>query len=161
MGQLIRRFKDNSFLEYDDGSFDCWCVYLTAPDGSRKPPRDVDYFRQLQVLAEQYGTQKVYADYVAVYNLTGKTVDESVFTHIKQISGSYADDSLEVEKIFSILYMAMIAEEQKEYTRLGKRIKRLGIHKLLLENAAVHEAANFMRGMGWREIARLCEERGF
>ena len=66
-----------------------------------------------------------------------------------------------MEKILSILYMAMIAEEQKKYTRLGKRIKRLGIHKLLFEGASAREAANFMCGMGWRDIARLCEERGF
>lgn len=55
----------------------------------------------------------------------------------------------------------MIAEERKAGTRLGKRIKRLGIHMLLIENIPVREAANFMRGMGWRDIARLCEERGF
>ena len=66
-----------------------------------------------------------------------------------------------MEKILSILYMAMIAEEKKEYTRLGKRIKRLGIHKLLLEDSSVKDAANFMRGMNWRQIAKLCEDRGF
>ncbi len=54
-----------------------------------------------------------------------------------------------------------IAEERKAGTRLGKRIKRLGIHMLLIENTPVQEAANFMRGMRWRDIARLCEERGF
>lgn len=55
----------------------------------------------------------------------------------------------------------MIAEEQKQFTRLGKRIKRLGIHMLLLESKSVHEAANFIRGMGWRDIATHCDERGF
>ena len=80
---------------------------------------------------------------------------------ISIIAGSYGEDALLVDVIFSILYMAMIAEEQKANTRLGKRIKRLGIYKLLIENRSVYEAANFMRGMGWREIAKLCEERGF
>ena len=40
-------------------------------------------------------------------------------------------------------------------------IKRLGIYQLLIEHKDVREAADFMRGMGWREIARLCKERGF
>lgn len=40
MGQIIQRFRDGAFLEYDRGSFDDWCVYLTEPSGSRKPPRD-------------------------------------------------------------------------------------------------------------------------
>ena len=55
----------------------------------------------------------------------------------------------------------MIAEENKAFTRLGKRIKRLGIYKLLIENKSVQQSANFMRGMGWREISDLCNERGF
>jgi len=161
MGQIIQRFRDGAFLEYDRGSFDDWCVYLTEPSGSRKPPRDVDYFSQIQDLADKFGAQIVYEDYVTVYDMTGKSVDDSVFDTITNVSSKYGTNSLEVEKIFSILYMAMIAEEQKKYTRLGKRIKRLGIHKLLFEGADVREAANFMRGMGWRDIARLCEERGF
>ena len=66
-----------------------------------------------------------------------------------------------IDVIFSILYMAMIAEERKKNTRLGKRIKRLGIHKLLIEKSNVLDAANFMRGMGWREIDSLCRARGF
>lgn len=48
MGQLIKRFPDGSFLEYDRGGFDDWCVYLTDASGNRKPPRDTDYFAQLK-----------------------------------------------------------------------------------------------------------------
>ena len=161
MGQLIKSFSDGSFLEYDHGSFDDWCVYLTKSSGSRRPPRDVDYFSQLKQLASKYGADQVYNDYVRVYNLTGKQVEEPSLIAISQIAASYGDDALEVDVIFSILYMAMIAEEQKKFTRLGKRIKRLGIYKLLIENCSVSESANFMRGMGWRDIAALCEARGF
>jgi len=161
MGQRIKSFSDGSFLEYDRGSFDDWCVYLTKSDGSRKPPRDVDYFSQLKSLAGKYGAQKIYKDYVRVYDLTGKQIERASLIAISQIAASYGNDALEVDVIFSILYMAMIAEERKEFTRLGKRIKRLGIYKLLMENSSVSEAANFMRGMGWREIAKLCEDRGF
>jgi hypothetical protein len=57
--------------------------------------------------------------------------------------------------------MGMIAEERKAGTRLGKRIKRLGVHKFLIEKKTVTEAANFMRGMGWRQIDAMCKERGF
>jgi hypothetical protein len=38
--------------------------------------------------------------------------------------------------------------------------KRLSVHKVLMEGEDVAEAANFMRGM-WRDIDRLCRERGF
>lgn len=130
-------------------------------DGNRRPPRDVDYFSQLKQLASRYGTNKVYDDYVRVYNLTGKAVEKDSLTAISEIATTYGSDVLEVDVIFSILYMAMIAEEQKKFTRLGKCIKRLEIYKLLIENRSVSESANFMRGMGWQDIAMLCEERGF
>ena len=161
MGQLIKSFSDGSFLEYDRGSFDDWCVYFTKSNGSRKPPRDVDYFSQLKQLAGKYGAKQIYSDYVRIYNLTGKQVEKPSLIAISQIAASYGTDALAVDIIFSILYMAMIAEEQKKSTYLGKRIKRLGVYKLLMENRSVNEAANFMRGMGWRDIAKLCEERGF
>ena len=80
---------------------------------------------------------------------------------ISTLSASYGDNALAVDVVFTILYMAMIAEERKVYTKLGKRIKRLGIHALLRENVPVNNAANFMRGMGWREIDTLCRERSF
>ena len=112
-------------------------------------------------LAERCGTDKVYNDYVKVYDLTGKQVSKAALDSITLLSEEYGASANQVDIIFSILYMAMIAEERKAGTRLGKRIKRLGIHKLLIENIPVREAANFMRGMGWRDIARLCEERGF
>ena len=161
MGKLIKKFQNGTFLEYDRGAFDEWCVYFTDANGKRKPPRDVDYFNQLTEFAERYGVQKVYADYVEVYNLTGKEVEQSVLERISKIASSYDEDSLTIDVIFSILYMAMIAEERKKNTRLGKRIKRLGIHKLLIEKSNVLDAANFMRGMGWREIDSLCRARGF
>ena len=161
MGQLIKQFQDGSFLEYDKGKFDNWCVYLTSPNGNRQPPRDTDYFNELKSFAEAYGNLKVYDDYVRVYGMTGTQVDENVLNSISSIADSYGQDALQMDIMLSILYMAMIAEEQKENTRLGKRIKRLGIHVLLIESRSVSDAANFMRGMGWRDIDRMCRERGF
>lgn len=161
MGQRIKTFPDGSYLEYDQGDFDGWCVYLTTGDRPRRPPKDADYFGQLRQLAGRYGAERIYGDYVRVYDLTGKQPEASVLDGISRIAASYGGDSLEVDRVLSILYMAMIAEERKANTRLGKRIKRLGVHALLMENRSVEYAANFTRGMKWRDIAALCEERGF
>ncbi|KPU43872.1 hypothetical protein OXPF_25770 [Oxobacter pfennigii] len=159
---VIKRFPDGSFLEYDRGSFDDWCVYLTSPAGTRRPPRDTDYFQTIKDLAAKYGIDRVYSDYVSIYNVTGGQVEKKVLQQITQIAGRYLpEDVLAVDILFSILYMAMIAEERKANTRLGRRIKRLGIHYLLYEDATISHAANFMRGMNWRQISALCHERGF
>ena len=55
----------------------------------------------------------------------------------------------------------MIAEENKAFTKLGKRIKRLGVYTLLIEKKPLKYSTNFMRGKRWREIDKLCKERGF
>lgn len=161
MGHKMKTFYDGSYLEYDRGSFDEWCVYLIKADGKRYPPTDTEYFSQLKQLANQYGVERIYADFVQVYALAGKKAKQAEFKQITELTGAYGADALEVDTVFSILYMAMIAEECKANTRLGKRIKRLGVHKLLLEDMPVADAANFMRGMKWREIDALCKVRGF
>ena len=73
----------------------------------------------------------------AYKKFTGKNIEMYELSMITKIAASYNKDAVEMDIIFSVLYMAMIAEEQRKYTRLGKRIKRLGIHMLLLENCSV------------------------
>lgn len=161
MGEFIKRFSDGSFIEYDEGNFDKWCVYYNFSTGGRTPPKDTDYFEQLRVFARRYGAQRIYDDFVRVYDMTGKQLDPNVLERITDLSLSYGRDALAVDVIFSILYVAMISEEKVVYTRLGKRIKRLGVHLLLLENESVSYAANIMRGKKWYEIDADCKERGF
>lgn len=138
-----------------------WCVYLSDASGNRTPPRDVDCFLQLKLLADRFGAEKVYSDYVKVYAVTGKEVNREDLRGIGLLAESYGTYALQMDKVLSVLYMAMIAEEKKAGTHLGERIKRLGIHKLLVENNSVRDSASFMKGMDWRDIDRLCEERGF
>lgn len=158
----VKTFSDGSYLEYADGNFDSWCVYMVNPAKNfRRPPKDVDYFDFLQKKAQQYGSQKVYGDFVLIYDLTQKTISPQVLSKIDEISASYGNDALDFSKIYTILYMGMLAEENKAFTKLGKRIKRLGVHLLLLEGQPVQYAANFMRGMNWRQIDSMCKQRGF
>lgn len=161
MGKIIKKFSDSSYLEYDRGSFDAWCVYFTNAAGYRKAPRDTEYFAQLRDLADRYGVEKVYHDYVEIYNLTGTEINEDCLKKISHLSRWYGADATQVDIIFTILYMAMISEERKAGTHLGKKIKRLGVYKLLIENRSVRESADFMRGMYWKDIELLCNERGF
>ncbi|MCH5262828.1 MAG: hypothetical protein J1F42_07940 [Lachnospiraceae bacterium] len=164
MGKIVKKYDDGSYLEFDKGGFDDWCVYFVKSDGSRTAPTDTGYFNQLKQYAAQYGAEKVYNDFVSVYNSTGKNVEQTALDKITQIASSYknkAGDALEMDIVFTILYMAMIAEENKQYTKLGKRIKRLGVHMVLVENVDVTQAATCMNGKKWQEIDRMCKDRGF
>lgn len=159
---IIKTFSDGSYLEYAKGSFDQWCVFMVNPTKRfRQPPRDIQYFGFLKFQARRFGCKKIYDDFVAIYDMTHKDVERCVLEKIDTIAATYDDAALAFSKIYTILYMGMIAEEKKERTRLGKRIKRLGIHKLLIEEWFAEEAANFMRKMNWRTIDLMCKELGF
>ena len=157
----IKTFQDGSFVEFKHGEFDDWCVFYTNSSSVRKAPKDKEYFTALQKLADEFTIDKVYGDFVKVFDWTGKKVDDTVLANITKLADSYGKSALSADVIFTVLYMAMIAEENKKYSKVGKRIKRLGVHTLLVENLPVDKAADFMRGMNWREIDRLCKERGF
>lgn len=158
----IKEFKDKSFLKYDNGRFDEWCVYYVDENKMAKALSDSDYFEKISKLALKYGKTKIYNDYVNIFEFTGKNIEEKNLKKITQYSLTYnAEDSLEVDKLFTILYATMIAEENKKYTKLGKRIKRLGIYELLYGEKNVEYAANFMKGMSSQNIDKLCREKGF
>lgn len=160
MGRRIKDFSDGSFLEYDRGKIDSWCVYMIDPDGVRRPPLDRDYFNELKALADKYGVERVYSDFVSIYDSTTRNIDVNVLEDISQMAAQY-DDSLDVDKLFTTFYMAMTSEENYPNTRLGRKIKRLAAYEILFGGRDVDNAVVFMKRMGWREIDALCRERGF
>ncbi len=158
---LIRTFSDGSILEYDEGKFDRWCIYLTRPKARRIAPKDVEYFTRFQRLALKYTGQKIYHDFVDIYNLTSFKLDETVLQFITELSCQYNSDELEMNILFTITYAGMVAEENKANAILKKRVKRLGIHQVLIEKTAPDIAANFSRGKSWRELDKECGIRKF
>lgn len=161
MATLIKEFNDGSLLEYDKGKFDDWCVYLTRPNQRRYAPTDIGYFTSLRELSTIHGARELYDSFVSIYNRTTNQLDAGTLRHISEVCAAYGDNSLDLDILFTIIYAGMVAEERKVNTKLGKRIKRLGMHQLLVEGMTPGIAANFSRGMGWRDIAGECQRRGF
>ena len=159
--RFIRSFSNGQSLEYDWGGFDSWCIFIRNSDQSRNPPRDIEYFSNLVELGKIYGCPRIYSDLKKIYVLTGKQIDEKVINYISLVSDEYEEDQLKVEILFSIIYAAFIAEENKARTKLGKRIKFLGIYQILVEGIVPEIAVNFSKGMTWQNISKLCEEKGF
>lgn len=158
---VIKNFQDGSIIERDKGSFDNWCVYLTRPDIQRYAPKDIQYFQRLKDLSKLHTAERIYDDYVRIYEMTNKDISSSILTAITEIASEYGDNSIEIDILYTILYLGMVAEENKANTKLGKRIKRLGMHQILIEDIEARIAANFSRGMGWRDIDAECNKRGF
>lgn len=162
MGRRIKNFPGGAFLEFDRGSFDDWCVFLARPGQERKALRDEEYFAQMIALAERHGREKLYQDYLKVYEYTGKNLDMRVLRAITGLAKrEYGPDALLADYLLTVLYAGMIAEENKENTKLGKRVKRLGVYGILMEGQNAQTAANLTRGMKYQQIEAMCEARGF
>jgi hypothetical protein len=161
MPQKLNSFSNGGFIEFDSGCFDGWCVFVTSPGKARFAPTDVQYFNRLKKLGEKFGPQKIYDDFVVIFNRTSKNVDLKVFELIAVLSLFYDTDSEEMELWMNVIYAGMIAEENKENAILKKRIKRLGIHQVLIDGMLPEEAAVFSKGKKWKELDEIMKAKGF
>jgi hypothetical protein len=161
MPQLVAKLPDGSVVEFDIGKFDNWCVFLKRPGQARFAPKDLEYFSILKKFGSVYGNSKIYNDFVKFYNQTSCKIDGSVIDLIIKISEFYKKDKTELCIWFTVIYAGMIAEENKSNAVLKKRIKRLGMYQLLIDNFEPENAANFSRGKNWKELDLICKEKGF
>lgn len=161
MPNRINNFGNGGFIEFDSGCFDGWCVFVTLPGRQRFAPADVQYFARLKEIGETFGPQKVYDDFVVIYNRTSKNVDAKVFNLILSLSSFYNEFAEEMELWLNVIYAGMIAEENKEKAILKKRIKRLGVHQVLIDNILPEKAAVFSKGKKWKELDEIMKQKGF
>jgi hypothetical protein len=158
--RLLKEFPDGSRIEFGRGNFDEWCVYVTRPSQPRTAPLDTEYFSTLRELHVQF--PRLHDDFVEVFERTTAEAEVGLLTRISEIASQYPPPArTEIDILLTTLCAAMIAEENRAHAPLGKRIKRLGVHQVLVEKMPVEEAAVFSRGKPWRELEKLCQARGF
>ncbi len=156
----FRTFDDGSSIGFGRGKIDNFCVYVKEQNRGYAP-LDSEYFQFVHELASKFGTIKVYTSFKRLYEIAELEIVSNAIEVIDKQSERYAEFELRCQKYFSILYLAMVAEQNYPNTMLGKRLKRLGIYQLLFEEMTVEEAANWSRGKPWKEISEECESRGF
>ena len=154
---LVAAF-DGYELAFEQGSFDEWCIYVTH-DTHRFAPTDEWYFTEMTTWSRP--VEHIYDDFVSIYNRTTAEVDPAVLALIAEIADGYAEQAPQARLVFTILYMGMIAEENKAGAILKKRIKRLGVYQILLEGLTPKVAANYSRGMKADYLDKVCYYRGF
>ncbi len=161
MAVFIKNIGNRNLVEFDIGAFDDWCVYLTRSSNRRYAPKDIEYFSWLQLKTQQYGAARMYNDFLRIYKPATKHIDTNILDLITAIASDYGADAEDADIWFTVIYAGMVAEENKEKAILKKRIKRLGMHQLLLEGKDADYAAHFSRGKNWRVLDALMRERGF
>lgn len=162
MIRLVKNLINGRSITFDKGKFDEWCVYVVEANGFRKAPFDETYFSDLYRISQRYEANKVYNDFVQIYNLTSQHIDESVLHLIDLIVKTYKDDDqILIEQWMTVLYAGMIAEENKNRAILKKRVKHLGMYQVLILRMPAKEAAKFSYGKSWRELDAIMRGYGF
>ena len=159
--QFEVKVNEDTRVLFGKGRIDDWCVYIER-EGKRRAPKDTEYFQYLHLLSTKVGVQKVYTEFCEMWARVTNVPESSMHTLIDELISTHpAEFQMESKLWYSVLYMAMVSEENYRNTKLGKRLKRLGVHQFLIEGMPVVDAANWSRGKRWREIAAECEKFGF
>ena len=82
MSVLVKSLRNNRSVVFGAGRFDNWCVYVVESNGYRKPPLDKIYFEELYNISKKYLANKVYDDFIAIYDVTTKDIDLKVIALI-------------------------------------------------------------------------------
>jgi hypothetical protein len=162
MKRLVKNLANSRKVVFDRGKFDDWCVYVEEASGVKKAPYDSMYFKDLQNLSKIYPDKKIYNDFVQIYNHTSEKIDIKVLNLIDKIVSTYNyRHKIIAEQWFSVIYAGMIAEENKKNAVLKKRVKRLGMHQVLVLGMAPETAAKFSYGKKWYELDKIMKKFGF
>ena len=162
MSTLVKNLCNNRCVVFDTGKFDNWCVYVVENNGYRIPPSDKIYFEELYNISKKYPEDKIYSDFISIYDVTEKDIDPKALILIDEIVETYKhEDKAIVEQWFTVLYAGMIAEENKENAILKKRVKRLGMYQTFVLAYPAAEAAKFSYGKKWTELDAMMKKYGF
>ena len=86
--------------------------------------------------------------------------DKEILTNIEKFSSHYKNDAIDFERWFTVIYLGMIAEENKKNAILGKKIKGLAMYQIMMGNFSAKEAANYSKGKKASELLEECNAIG-
>lgn len=166
--RTVKSFSDGTKLAWDYGRLDAWCVYTIDNNNAKTSPKDVDYFTDLLTIAQKYGNQRVYKDFVTIYdNIKCEDPEKCNLPIVAQVASTYPEEDRKfVEYTLTIFWMAMVSEWNYKIrgiypSRLKHRIKRLGVYTMLIDGKDPEYATTFMKNMPWQEVNELCKVDNF
>ena len=185
--RYVMAFPDGRFMWFGWGVFNEWYIgYTPFPEADGTPPQeslnfDQDKYMlgQLKKLQDEYGP-KVMSFMWSIYHLVPTRHEMSpvvpaqeAWRRILSFAGTFQDEDHDrVAHLFGYVYYAMISEENYEDTKLGKKLKLLGIYQTLLEDMEVDRACCYSRRESaeillgtpemrlWERLQLECEARG-
>lgn len=161
---FVRLRYDNEVIFFGHGADDVWCAYTGKYDAGIMycaMPSDKYYFKIIRDIADACNCHEaMYEDFSDLCRRTGKLVDPQVVEYIGRLADGYGPNGDVMYNMFFHVYYGMVAEENKAYAHLGKSIKMLGLHDLLIKRKTVDDSADCNRGGNWRNIYADCQRSG-
>lgn len=135
------------FIFQGQGKYDEYCVYvgISTSDGiycSRF--LDKSALAIADYLKDYYGKARVWYDVLAIFDMVRSKFDSNAIFRITDLSTRYVinpSDQQWALYLFSYLYYAMLAEENKRGKVVGKYIKLLAFHRLFNDNSPISDIA--------------------
>ena len=156
--QLVKKLNNKKVI-FDKGRFDDLCVYLLESNGYQYAPTDNEYFSVFANLSVLYPSDKIYNDFLKIYNQTTQNIEADTLLMADEITNGYQIQHQNIiQQWFTVIYAAMVAEENKTNTVLKKRIKRQGMYQLLILRWEIEETTTFSKGKKWKELDALMKE---
>lgn len=156
MKKLIT-FSDGSYLAFDKGKIDEFRVsFYDETDNLSHSPKDTEFLWFFKKLAEKGNNpREVFDELLAIAKQINKDTEISTV-----VLPHHAKDKSQIRYYYALI-AAMIAEENKEIHIVGKRVKLLGLHQVLLQDMHPKIAAKWSVGMPWKDIDKECKKWGF
>ena len=115
----------------------------------------------MQNIGDELGRNNIYSDFIKIYEPTNKEINPEIIKLISELVQKYRSAIDDLKIGYSVIYGGMVAEENKENAVLKKRVKRLGIHQLLVDNMTPEECAIFSKGQIASVLDEIMIEKGF
>lgn len=162
---FIRLRYDDEIIFFGHGMDDPWCAYTGKYDDDGlmlcAKPSDKYYFAVIKNIADMEQCHEcMYEDFADLCRRTGKCIDAGVIDYIDGLADKYGTHADVMYNMFMHVYYGMVAEQNKANAHLGKSIKLLGLHDLLIKGKPVVECADCNRGGNWRNIYVDCKNSG-
>jgi len=157
---LIIAFNDKTYLCYTRGAFDSWRVTFLDSEGKQtSSPKDTAFFDYFISLT-QYGNtrERIFKEIKSLSrHISHNSPTELEYLRdevlmVGELLSIPKEEILKFEKATMSLLAAMLSEEKKAFTKLGKKLKLLGLHQVLIGGMEPKVAANWSRGKPWVEI---------
>ena len=154
----IALYDDGTYLCFDHGGFDNYCVFIRSKDGLNLCPHDQDYFRFARELGDLCSNRgEIFWAFMNAYAHIQDFQPEANPQDIEELekrAKEFGHIQKEVFLFLTIMYATMIAEENWRggKTLLGRDVKKVGIFKVLVEDCDPKVASDSLREADWNSI---------